>query len=47
MHDPIFGQPEGYDGCEYGKTGKNKRKNDVKADIKTGLLHGVLANKLV
>jgi hypothetical protein len=47
MHQTIFGQTEGYDGGEYGKAGENKRENDVKAYIKTGMLHGVLTDKIV
>lgn len=47
MHHAIFGQPERNNGGQYGKPGKNKRENDIKAYVKAGLFHRVPDNKLI
>jgi hypothetical protein len=42
VHHAIFGQPEGDNGRKNSKTGENKRKNDIKAYVKTGMFHGII-----
>jgi hypothetical protein len=47
VHHAVFGQPKRHNGGQYGKPGKNKRKNDIKAYVKAGLFHDMLSDKFV
>ena len=47
MDHAIFGQPEGYNGRKYRKAGKNKRENDIKAYVKTGMFHRIKDSKVI